>query len=337
MARVAGLVGPLQRRALTLAREARHLRRQRRRAERAQKTAARGQVSNFLPPEGVPLRFQVAGVGMRFTAQMADVLITGCFVLAVVLLIALSGLANWSAVVTAGALLFLFIRAPYYIATELLWNGQTLGKRLTGIRTISADGRSLSPYAVTVRNLMKEIEIFYPGMMMLAAESLDPEAYLILLIWLAVILAVPLLNARRQRLGDIIAGTYVVYQPKAILMPDLAGQRSGPETAQFTFLRHHLDHYGAFELQTLEKILHAPSAAQGSQAERRQSRNIADIAGRIVAKIDYSETVPDARARDFLQAFYTAQRQYLESRKLMGDARADKFHDENSETGQNPS
>ncbi|MEM7424052.1 MAG: RDD family protein, partial [Pseudomonadota bacterium] len=105
-------------------------------------------IRDFLPPEGVPLKFEVAGIGMRFAAQITDVLITIAFITALLALLAILELVSWDGFVTLGALLLLFVRAPYYILTELLWNGQTLGKRMFGLRAISANGRSLSPYAV---------------------------------------------------------------------------------------------------------------------------------------------------------------------------------------------
>ena len=45
-------------------------------------------------------------------------------------------------------------------------------------------------------------------------------------------------------------------------------------------------------------------------------------------RIDYADRVePDQRVR-FLQAFYNAQRAYLEQRQLFGDRRSDKHFDE---------
>ena len=38
----------------------------------------------LMPPEGVPLRFPVAGVGVRIGAQIADILITGFAALAAI-------------------------------------------------------------------------------------------------------------------------------------------------------------------------------------------------------------------------------------------------------------
>jgi uncharacterized RDD family membrane protein YckC len=302
-----------------------------RRARRARNRCERRLISDFLPPEGVPLRFEVASLGARFGAQTVDLLVTGLFALGLVLFLAATDAVAPATVELIGSLLFLFIRAPYYIAGELALNGQTLGKRALGLRVVSADGRSLRPYAIAVRNIMKELEVFVPGTAFFMAPLLSPPEYLLVLAWIAILLAVPLVNRRRQRLGDMIAGTYVIRQPRAVLMPDVAaraaGEVAGPG-ARFAFLPHQLDHYGAFELQTLEQVLHARTRRLDIAAARRHGQTLVDIADRIRAKIDYTEPVGREDVPAFLEAFYLAQRRYLESRKLFGDARADKYHAE---------
>jgi uncharacterized RDD family membrane protein YckC len=305
-------------------------------ARRAADRHERRLIRDFLPPEGVPLKFEVAPLGARFSAQILDLLATGLFALALAVLLAATDALAPPAIELIGWLLFLFVRAPYYIAAELVWNGQTLGKRARALRVVGADGRSLRPYAVAVRNIMKELEVFVPGTALFMAPLLSPPEYVLLLAWIAILLAVPLLNRRRQRLGDMIAGTYVIRQPQAVLMPDVAARAARPaaETApRFTFLPHQLDHYGAFELQTLEQVLHAQTNRGRTRrpdraAARRHSDTLIAIADRIRAKIAYTEPVEARDVPAFLEAFYLAQRRYLENRKLFGEARADKYHAE---------
>lgn len=304
-------------------------------AEKARKTRKardRRMIRDFLPPEGVPLNFEVASLGMRLAAQLTDLLLTSLFVIALLVVFTVTELLSWNAFTVLFSLLFFFIRAPYYIATELIWNGQTLGKRICNLRVVSADGRSLQPYAITVRNLLKEIEIFYPGTMMFAAGYLSPLEYIILLVWIGVLLVVPLTNSKRQRMGDMIANTYVIHQPQAILLPDLSTRPAAETRERFSFLAHQLDHYGAFELQTLEKILHVETQGFGRDVAERHRSNMQAIADKIRAKIEYIEPVGDRDVAEFLEAFYVAQRRYLESRKLFGDAREDKFHKEDEPT-----
>lgn len=283
-------------------------------------------IRDFRPPEGVVLNFQVAGLGSRFAAQFLDILLTSFLIFGIMILLAVLEIGSWEFLSALGALLFFFMRAPYYILTEILWNGQTLGKRVTKLRVVSADGRTLRPYAVTVRNLMKEMEVFVPGTALFMIQGLSFFEAIMLLVWIAVLLAVPLTNRRRQRLGDMIAGTYVIYQPKTVLMPDIAGTATTRLEERFSFLAHQLDHYGAFELQTLEKVLQTDLKNYSPAMRERHRNNVTAIVEKIRAKIEFTDPVPAVDHEAFLRAFYRAQRQHLETRQLFGDAREDKFH-----------
>jgi len=280
---------------------------------------------DFLPPEGVPVRFEVAGLGARILAQVGDILITVAILIALMAVLFYSDLVSLTGLITVGSLLFFFIRAPYYTLCELLLNGQTLGKRLTGLKVIASDGRSLSAHSVTIRNLMKEVEVFVPGSMLLAADSLGTFAGLLLVIWLIVLVTVPLMNKKRQRLGDILAGTYVVLLPRPVLLRDLADNDT-PQEAGFKFLQHQLDHYGRYELQTLETLLQVNSAKLTKPARDRHVENLKKVADTIAKRINFPEAISPDRAETFLLTFYRTQRAYLESRQLFGDARADKYH-----------
>lgn len=283
-------------------------------------------IRDFRPPEGVVLNFQVAGLGARFGAQFLDILLTFFLVFGIMVLLAVLEIASLTFLTTLGALLFFFMRAPYYILTEILWNGQTLGKRISKLRVVSADGRTLRPYSVTVRNLMKEMEVFVPGTALFMIQGLGFFEAIILLVWITVLLAVPLTNRRRQRLGDMIAGTYVIYQPKTVLMPDMAQATPAPQEDRFTFLAHQLDHYGAFELQTLEKVLQTDTSKYSQPMRERHRNNVTSIVEKIRSKIEFTDPVPPQDHEAFMRAFYRAQRQHLETRQLFGDAREDKFH-----------
>lgn len=291
-------------------------------AEAARLDAAGRRMSILTPPEGVPIRFEVATLMARMGAQIADILITMTGALAITIAIALLpfGLGLRPAGILF-MLLTLFIRAPYYILAELLWNGQTLGKRLTGLRVLSADGRGLTTHGVVARNIMKEVEVFFPGTMLLAAGEMGVFWTIILLLWIAILLIVPLTNKKRQRIGDILANTYVARQPKTLLMPDLTSHR---QDAEFVFTPAHLEHYGRFELQTLETLLRANPLDKPEKAEMRET--LIEVAAQIRRKTGFDDAVPDDRALAFLHAFYAAQRAYLEQKQLFGDVRDDKHH-----------
>lgn len=298
------------------------------RAGREEAVMSLAAMDRLLPPEGVPLYFRVAGVGVRTAAQLTDILITGAVAVALFLLSVAFDLVTPFTATAIGAMLFFVIRIPYYAASELVWNGQTLGKRLMKIKVVSADGQALTTQSLVVRNLMKEAEIFLPGTMVLTltTDALVPS--LISLTWILGVLAVPLFNKRRQRLGDIIAGTYVIHLPKPVLLPDMS-ETNRPLTAtqsSYQFLSHQLEHYGAFELQTLEGVLRSANRAKGPAAYKQQKETLAAVFAQVRRKIDYADPVPDADHQAFLEAFYKAQRAFLEQRQLFGDKRKDKHH-----------
>src|SRR5580765_1172206 len=107
---------------------------------------------SVLTPERVSLQYDIAGIGSRGAAAMVDTVIQSV-VLIVVLVALTAGLAVGDAGLSVGrgaggaalliglfALALLAVANGYYIAFEILWNGQTPGKRIVGIRVIRENG-----------------------------------------------------------------------------------------------------------------------------------------------------------------------------------------------------
>lgn len=149
-------------------------------------------------PEGVSIEVTLAGLGSRFGAAALDIVIQGALLLAATLALGLAGsavsgdlgmfLMGIGTLVVAGVIL------GYYIVFEVLNGGRTPGKAAFGIRVASTDGTPLSLGAVTLRTLMRLIDFL-------------PAAYAIGAISIAV-------NARNQRLGDLVANTVVIRDRK---------------------------------------------------------------------------------------------------------------------------
>lgn len=269
------------------------------------------------PPEGVPIAFVQATMGARVGAQVLDIMFTYGGLILVLLGAVWWGALSFGGLLALYALLSFLVRVPYYILSELVWNGRTPGKRIVGIRVVSLDGRSLTAHQIVARNVMKEVEVFLPVATLFSAQNLTLTFGIILILWTIGVVIVPFANRRNQRLGDMVAGTMVVETPKPRLLPDLSTQA---QAAGYLFEPQHLDIYGRYELQTLEAVLRDPPRTP--EAQQRQS----EIAQTIRRRIAYDEAVPPARELEFLTAFYRQQRAYLESRNLFGDARADKHH-----------
>lgn len=281
----------------------------------------RKRLEGYLPPEGVPISFSIASIGARFGAQALDIALTYGFIILLVYAMVTTGALPIEAMFALIMLCVFLIRVPYYILAELVWNGRTVGKRVVGIRVINAEGRRLTPHQIVARNLMKEVELFTPVTMVFTVDAMSGLGALLTLVWVLAVLIVPLANRRRQRLGDMVAGTIVVDNPRNVLLPDLALSlpTQGSARPAFDFLPSHLDIYGRFELQTLEKVLRDPDKGE-------EPPDFGQISRTIIRKIGYADPVRPGQERAFLNAFYRAQREHLETLRLFGNRREDKFH-----------
>jgi uncharacterized RDD family membrane protein YckC len=289
--------------------------------------------STLVPPEGVPLTLPIAGIGVRFASQLTDIVLTVIAAVCLVILLGIMDLTSPQTLVALAALLFFLIRVPYYVMSELAWNGQTIGKRLMKIKVVSHDGGPLTARALVLRNMMKEAEVFLPGTLLLTLDSATPLASLAAFSWVTMALMIPLFNRYRRRLGDMMAGTHVIHLPVPVLLKDLASETvaAGTDRKKFVFLSHQLDHYGAFELQTLESLLRAQNAPSGADAARQRNATLEAIVEKIRKKIGYAAPVPPVDRLPFLQAFYNAQREHLEQRQLFGDKRENKHYAQSGE------
>jgi len=284
----------------------------------------------IITPEGVPIRFQLARAGDRAGAFVLDVLIQIIALVAVgwALSLAVGGNLEGSWL-TAVVVVLAFLLVNFYFAFfEVRWQGSTPGKRKIGIRVIDARGGQLESSAVLARNLVRELEVWMPLRFLLASRVVWPNApgWALFLagVWTFVFLLFPLFNKDRLRIGDLIAGTRVVMQPKVIMPPDLVAEQAQlaiarPQVKGFAFSDKQLGVYGVYELQVLEGVLRqAPETPGTFEAVRTVSEKIR-------AKIGYDQPVGEYEHDRFLRDFYAAQRAHLEQKMLFGQKRADKF------------
>ena len=148
-------------------------------------------------PDHVVLRYDLAGAGNRGFAAVLDFFIAALIVTTAYIVLALSTPLLEDAINGAmGITLILTLSLiwAYFILLEWLWNGQTLGKRVYGLRVITEDGSPAPFTAVLVRNLLRLVDFL-------------PAFY-------GVGVLVIILSPKSQRLGDLAAGTYVVRAPR---------------------------------------------------------------------------------------------------------------------------
>ena len=147
-------------------------------------------------PDHVVLRYDLAGGGNRGFAALVDfVLVSLIFVGALYGFSLLTDRFSAAGPFFGVLVLLTFTLAwSYFVLLEWLWQGQTLGKRLYGLRVIRDDGAPAGFVAVLVRNLIRIVDFL-------------PAFY-------GVGLLAIIVTSRSQRLGDIAAGTYVVRAPR---------------------------------------------------------------------------------------------------------------------------
>jgi uncharacterized RDD family membrane protein YckC len=149
-------------------------------------------------PEQISLEFPLAGVGSRGYALCIDSLIQGVAALLIILIVSFTmpdlerhwvSAANWVVAIQIFVLFCLYW--GYFAIFEILWNGQTPGKRQAKIRVISASGRPITVFEGIGRNFLR------------AVDSLG--FYLVGAVACAI-------DRQNRRLGDMVAGTVVVHE-----------------------------------------------------------------------------------------------------------------------------
>ena len=153
-------------------------------------------------PEGVELHLRAAGPVARALAYTIDLLLRG--VILMLLSIGLSVVGNFG---VGLFLIILFLMEWFYpVLFEVDRQGETPGKRMFGLRVVNDNGTPVGWGPSLVRNLLRAVD-FMPSLYGFGLASM-------------------LLNRDFKRLGDLAAGTLVVYQERrqaTVDIPQLPG------------------------------------------------------------------------------------------------------------------
>jgi uncharacterized RDD family membrane protein YckC len=143
-------------------------------------------------PEGIELTLRLAGPVPRALAWSVDFLLRAAVVLVVSMIASRFGRAGMGVVLIAAFFVEWLLPAWF----EAMWGGQTPGKRLFRLAVLNDDGTPVRWPGALTRNLLR------------AADFL-PFLYGVGLITM-------LMNRDFKRLGDLAAGTVVVYQAEKV-------------------------------------------------------------------------------------------------------------------------
>ena len=140
-------------------------------------------------PEGVSLHLPAAGPVPRALAWLIDLGIRGGLMMVCSMVFAVLGRGGVGLYAVA-----LFVVVWFYpVVFEATW-GRTPGKRALGLRVVAANGAPVGWLASFVRNLLRVVDMLPFGYACgLVASLADPWG---------------------RRLGDMVAGTLVVHEPR---------------------------------------------------------------------------------------------------------------------------
>lgn len=161
-------------------------------------------------PEGATLPLAPAGILVRIMAFLIDLLIRFAATMVVYILLALFGEMG-----VGIALILAFLLEWFYPVYFEVWQlGRTPGKKVFKICVINDDGTPITFSASLLRNLLRLVD-FLP------------------LMYLTGIIA-SVLNRDFKRIGDLVAGTLVIYDAEPLPLPDFDAKGSLPVPADFT-------------------------------------------------------------------------------------------------------
>jgi uncharacterized RDD family membrane protein YckC len=270
----------------------------------------------FETPENIQVAYEPAGLGTRFVAWFVDNILMFGVTIAIFFILMCAGVISESVVrdvvepgrdlarrspqtpgeppqvVLYFVGLFLLVSGVgsfiYYGLSELFLRGQTVGKRMSGIRVVRLDGFALEPGGVFVRNIFRVIDHLAP-------------------LWL-----VPLLSKKSQRLGDMVAGTVVVFdKPESISDLRLSLSQRPVGDAKFVFDTVTLKRARPQDFAAVEKILERWEQLTGNQQETFLGQLVPPLAARLKTDLP-----PDDQRLQFLHDLLAAE--YRRQHRTLG-------------------
>ncbi|WP_332766467.1 RDD family protein [Pseudomonas koreensis] len=148
-------------------------------------------------PEGIDLPLRPAGLMVRALAFTIDLALRGLIMGVLFMALAFLGKLGMG----LGSLLLFTISWWYMVLFEVLRQGRSPGKQWMGLRVVHDDGTPVGWSASLLRNLLRFVDLLPFGYFLGALSCLHHPTF--------------------KRLGDIAAGTLVVYSERPLTRPQL--------------------------------------------------------------------------------------------------------------------
>lgn len=159
-------------------------------------------------PEGIDLPLRPAGLMVRALAFAIDLGLRGLILGLLFMLLAFLGKLGAG----LGSILLFVVSWWYMVLFEVLNQGRSPGKQWMGLRVVHDDGTPIGWSASLLRNLLRFVDMLPFGYFLGAISCLQHPAF--------------------KRLGDLAAGTLVVYREQPLTRPQLPDVP--PRRAAFT-------------------------------------------------------------------------------------------------------
>lgn len=167
----------------------------------------------IVTPENIAFRYRVAGPFRRWPAYLLDLLIRIGVFIGLSFLLGMLSFAGGGGM--AAAILFVawfFLEWFYGGFFETYMNGQTPGKRMMGIRVLTAGGQPINGLQAVMRNILRAVDMF--PLLLVPLDSMGVPVRVYLLPTFMIGLVTMAFNRRFQRLGDLVCGTVVVIEER---------------------------------------------------------------------------------------------------------------------------
>ena len=148
-------------------------------------------------PEGIDLPLRPAGLMVRALAFANDLGLRGLILGLLFMVLAFLGKLG----VGLGSLLLFVVSWWYMVLFEVLNQGRSPGKQWMGLRVVQDDGTPVGWSASLLRNLLRFVDMLPFGYFLGAISCLQHPTF--------------------KRLGDLAAGTLVIYREQSLTRPQL--------------------------------------------------------------------------------------------------------------------
>jgi len=181
------------------------------------------------------------------------------------------------AVLAVWIVLEFVLQFAYFVASELLMQGRSLGKALVGLRVVREGGLPVTLRESTIRNLLRMVDML-------------PVSYLVGLVSM-------ICSEQTRRLGDFGAGTIVIREHRGEPVRPL-DVGAAPGAPAFRFDRQQLEAFGPVERRLARQTLRRLDDLPQDEAGRVLARTVAVLCERIQP----AEPVEPGEEKAFLMA-----------------------------------